>query len=371
MARRSRSAFTLIELLVVIAIIAILMALLLPAVQKVREAANKMLCGSNLRQLVIACHNYANDYGRLPPGRWGWLPVTTGAPATLQAWYDAQNNGSISAILPYIEAKFLFDMFRTTGTLPGYPPIPAGQAGFDWGLESLSYNWDNDLTNRNYTMACTRIKLLVCPSDTVYDDVIWGTFLMSAVTNTGIIGVAYIPPWANELARTNYFPCAGAFEPVPASLIYLTLVRYNGIAGNRTAWTLNQVTAQDGTSNTIYWGEGLGGNAIGQPQAKACWMAGMALQTYWGLWWPQINYPQFPAPGTFLRGAWMAYSSRHAAGVQFAMADAAVRTIRFQPATWCAGAANPGNINTNQWWTLQEMAGVSDGGMRDTSVLVD
>jgi prepilin-type N-terminal cleavage/methylation domain-containing protein/prepilin-type processing-associated H-X9-DG protein len=96
-----RSGFTLIELLVVIAIIAILIGLLLPAVQKIREAANRMKCTNNLKQIGLACHNFHDVNNRLPPPR-GSLLFTITPGNTTPAGFT-QYRGWMCEILPYIE----------------------------------------------------------------------------------------------------------------------------------------------------------------------------------------------------------------------------------------------------------------------------
>jgi prepilin-type N-terminal cleavage/methylation domain-containing protein len=148
--RRNRSAFTLIELLVVIAIIGILIGLLLPAVQKVREAANRAKCQSNMKQLGIAVHNYASTFqDKLPPAQASYPAGAGVASGSVMFW-----------LLPYVEQGPLFNQYNVAGsggnsaaTLPVNAPkiyqCPSditnasglGSAHSSVGVTSYACNW--------------------------------------------------------------------------------------------------------------------------------------------------------------------------------------------------------------------------------------
>ena len=139
--RVPRRGFTLIELLVVIAIIAVLIALLLPAVQSAREAARRIQCTNNLKQIGLACHNYHQTADCFPLG------VSLNM-YRLPAYWRAKNSwGHFGMLLPYLEQQPVYNA-----------------ANFDWGVEEGSPGSSAPI-DINVTAADSQINTFLCPSD--------------------------------------------------------------------------------------------------------------------------------------------------------------------------------------------------------------
>jgi prepilin-type processing-associated H-X9-DG protein len=319
-----------VELLVVIAIIVLLMSLILPAIQKVRESANKMLCASNMHQIGIAAHNYHTNYNKLPPG---YLGPLQGAP-------NYQRAGVLAFLLPYVEQDKVFNQLVNTN--------PPNNKPFEWHLNVATQPWYNNVTD--YNLARTRIKVYLCPSDQPYANTVGtGVFLNFNFPTIS----ATLAPNPNDLGRSNYVGVNGSWgDNLPAGN---PVQQYVGIFCNRSDVTLGQVSNQDGTSNTFMFAEYLGANdpTFNQPLERhysGSWMGIGAAGTVTGM----PNVPQPP---------WYCLGSRHKAGVQFCFADGSVRTVRRDLTDQIA-------IST-EWTMLQELAGRKDGVSRDRSAILD
>lgn len=374
MSRSSRrSAFTLIELLVVIAIIAVLIGLLLPAVQKVREAAARSSCQNNLKQVALACHSYESANGALPPGVVGVKPNANGT-VTWDATTTAQSSfvGLLSLIMPYIEQDSMVrDLSRLAG--PSFwstsvdPPITQQPWFFGDATNPTAY------PPATYALANRRIKSFECPSD---PGIRCGTALgTGAATGVVLGGVLtwhdatglFVGRWYDDyvgsevympFGRTNYLGVCGTGTGTATFTdrdgVVKPLSRYEGILHNRAKNTLAGVTAADGTANTLLIGEQSGTASSTNPAAAGYlpysldynFIGGGTLTTYIGL---QTG----PTASRFQ------FSSNHSGIVQFAFGDGSVRALR--PGSTATIAAS------SDWLLLQQLAGFKDGGTYDTT----
>jgi prepilin-type N-terminal cleavage/methylation domain-containing protein/prepilin-type processing-associated H-X9-DG protein len=299
---RTRRGFTLIELLVVIAIIAILIGLLLPAVQKVREAAARMSCGNNLKQLGLACHSYHDTHQVLPPaGRgYGWCIVSGGYVGDAQVY----NLNGLQLLLPYIEQTALDKKLNRFSTMSnqktGYCCSYAGNTNGALVGDATS--------NGNAATMATTIPTFTCPSDA-------GEKLQGTST-------AYGPGGSYDGAKTNY-DFITSTNDFYCNYWKATSKGSVTMFGENSYVKLTDV--KDGTSNTLMLGETTRDVYNGRCASwgyRAWVMTGIDPRYGLNDWtFGSIT----PIRGRL--GSWGRAGSLHTSGVNFCFADGSVRFI--------------------------------------------
>jgi prepilin-type N-terminal cleavage/methylation domain-containing protein len=284
-----RSAFTLIELLVVIAIIAVLIGLLLPAVQKVRESASRMKCQNNLKQIALATHNYHDAVQKFPYAVLDRQPNETA---------NTYATGLI-LILPYLEQDAVARRWN--------PKLPRNDASTE---AALGYS--------NASLQKLLIPTYTCPTMTPPTGPLGGTegraycsYLFAAGTQDAVLqpywsfyGLPAPPAW-DGVVIPNENPLTVPVSPNKAP---------TGMAG-----------ITDGTSNTFLVGEtDFKPRGVPSTTYGGVWAFGY-IGYSWGTTFHPFNKHNWPTTGSTPYGA---FRSEHTGGASFALADGSVRFVR-------------------------------------------
>ncbi len=340
-----RRAFTLIELLVVIAIIAVLIALLLPAVQSAREAARRMQCVNNMKQLGLALQNYASSNGEA-------LPPTAALNPTPSPQGTLGDFGMKTRLLPFIEQSILYSAINVS-------------------FNGASTGGQND------TVLTTQINSFICPSDANIPIV---NYTMVNGSGSKQVGFTNYPNNIGTIYRNN----GGSFDG-PAYILGVTTTTFPNSAQGGVV-TLSAIT--DGTSNTVMfseWVKGKGTVTTGlaqvysnntsfpgtngfvplimylQPCRDSQKLNTLGSAVIKGGYWynhkcgqgggyshimtPNLNACQFTSDGDMAPGETsIGASSFHPGGVNCAFLDGSVKFIK-------------NTVNQATWWGLSTKAG--------------
>jgi prepilin-type N-terminal cleavage/methylation domain-containing protein/prepilin-type processing-associated H-X9-DG protein len=359
---RRRSAFTLIELLVVIAIIAILIGLLLPAVQKVREAAARAKCQNNLKQIALATHGYHDSYQMFPRGgNYNPVDALTVTPSTPlppgTSWgsshYRPSRGSWLFSILPYIEQKGLYD-YTGTGlfsSISSMAAVPWEPQYSNWSSFPEPLRWARrpgaSMHDQASGMAAwvgqsnpfrsARVPIFRCPSD---PSAIPSGLEALACNYVGVFGPSC--PFENCGAQFTFRAnCTNAAwglngtgnERTINKTQVLGMFNWGGVI-------LNMADVTDGTSNTLLVGEILmDQNArVNEMLSQQGWVD---AKTWVNLGYTNIPINHFtpldpgatgcsgtnPMQSSGNYAVSLGFKSRHAQGVNFGFTDGSVRFI--------------------------------------------